>query len=131
MQGGLIMERVAEKNENLWLMVVSPGIWAAHFLLCYITTAVWCAKVVGREGPLGEARMAIAIYTVLALAGIGIVGWIAARRQSYDSETIPHAFDTPGERHPFLGFVTLLLSALSGVATAYVGLAAVFIQTCH
>jgi hypothetical protein len=125
------MERLPEKNESLWLIVVSPTIWAAHFLLCYITTAVWCAKVVGRDGPLGDVRVVIAIYTVLALVGIGIAGWTAFRRHSYGNATVPHDFDTPADRHRFLGFATLLLSGLSAMATFYVALAFVVIETCH
>lgn len=125
------MERLAEKNESLWLLIASPTIWAAHFLLCYITTAVWCAKVVGRDGPLDDVQVAIAMYTLLALAGIGFIGRIAYRRHSYGSEAVPHDFDTPGDRHRFLGFATLLLSGLSAVATFYVGLTAVFITTCY
>ena len=44
-----------------------PTIWAAHFLLCYVTAAIWCAKVAGPDGSLGGVRVAIAVYTVLAL----------------------------------------------------------------
>jgi hypothetical protein len=39
--------QLPEANESLWLLVASPVIWAAHFLLCYGTAAVWCAKVAG------------------------------------------------------------------------------------
>ena len=58
-------------------------IWAAHFLLSYITAAIWCAKVAGPDGSLGVVRVAIAMYTVLALSGIGVIGWSAFRRHSY------------------------------------------------
>lgn len=123
--------RLPEKNESLWLITVSPVIWSAHFLLSYITAAVWCAKVVGRDGSLWGARVAIAVYTVVALVGIGITGWIAFRRHTIGSATVPHDFDTPEDRHRFLGFATLLLSGLSAVGTLYVALAAVFFETCH
>ncbi len=125
------MIKLPEEQESLWLLVISPTIWATHFLLCYITVAIWCAKVVGRDGPLDGIRIAIAIYTALAFIGIGINGWIAFRRHSFGTATVPHDFDTPEDRHRFLGFATLLLSGLSGVGTLYIALAAVFIGTCH
>ncbi|MGB7839915.1 MAG: hypothetical protein WBL40_17580 [Terrimicrobiaceae bacterium] len=39
-----------EKRQSLWLLMISPTIWAAHFLLCYLTAAIWCAKFAGRNG---------------------------------------------------------------------------------
>jgi hypothetical protein len=125
------MTDLPEKKDSLWLLTVSPAIWIAHFLLSYLTAAIWCAKVAGPGGPLGSARTAIAIYTVLALAGIGITGRLGYRRHSFGGATTPHDFDSPEARHRFLGFATLLLSALSAVGTLYVALAAVFIGTCH
>ena len=50
--------RVAERNESLWMLVVSPTIWAVHFGLCYITAAVWCAKAAKVLAPLLDLRMA-------------------------------------------------------------------------
>jgi hypothetical protein len=120
-----------EKKESLWLLTVAPVIWSAHFLLSYITAAIWCAKLAGPGGPLGGARTAIAVYTAVALLGIGITGWIGLRRHTYGDAETPHDFDSPEDRHRFLGFATLLLSALSAVATLYVALAAVFVGTCR
>lgn len=125
------MNRLHEKNESLWILTVSPTLWAAHFLLSYLTAAVWCAKIAGREGSLGTVRVAIAVYTALALLGIGITGWIGYRRHSFGEGETPHDYDTPEDRHRFLGFATLLLSALSAVATLYVALAALFLGTCR
>ena len=120
-----------EKKESLWVLTISPAIWSAHFLLSYATAAVWCAKLAGPGCPLGGARTAIAVYTAVALAGIGLTGWMGFRRHSYGDAETPHDFDSPEDRHRFLGFATLLLSALSAVGTLYVALAAVFIGTCH
>jgi hypothetical protein len=125
------MSQTAEEHQSLWLLTTSPIIWAAHFLLCYITAAIWCEKVVGPGGSLGGARMAIAVYTAIALVVIGIVGWIGYRRHSYGHADLPHDDDTPEDRHRFLGFATLLLSGLSAVATLYTALVAVFIGSCH
>jgi hypothetical protein len=125
------MIELPERNESLWVLIISPIIWTTHFLLCYLTAAIWCAKVAGRYGTLDGVRIAIVVYTVLALIGIGITGWLAFRRHSFGTATVPHDFDTPEDRHRFLGFATLLLSGLSGVGILYVALVAVFIGTCH
>lgn len=125
------MTQLAEKNQSLWLLTVSPGIWAAHFLLCYITASIWCAKLAGSGGSFNTVRVAIAVYTSLAFAGIGIVGWIGYRRHSFGNATVPHDDDTPEDRHRFLGFATLLLSALSAVATLYAALVVIFFRSCH
>jgi hypothetical protein len=121
----------SERNQSLWILTAAPTIWAVHFLLSYLTAATWCGMVVGREGPLSGARIAIAVYTALALAGIAVTGWIGYRRHSAGSSTVPHDFDTPEDRHRFLGFATVLLSGLSAVATIYVALAAVLLERCY
>lgn len=120
-----------ESNQSLWLLIVSPTVWAVHFLACYITAAIWCAKVVGRDGSLGPVRVAIALYTLVALLGIGITGWRGHRRHTLGTARPPHDADTPEDRHRFLGYATLLLSSLSAVATIYSALAAVFMGSCH
>ena len=125
------MNDLPEQDESLWVLTISPTIWAAHFLLSYMSAAVWCEKVVGRDGGLEPIRLAIAICTGLALVGIIIVGWRGFSRHRFDSATGPHDFDSPESRHRFLGFATLLLSALSLVATLFVTLVVVFIRSCH
>ena len=113
------------------MLTASPAIWASHFLLSYITAAVWCAKVAGPGGSLGSVRMAIVVFTAAALLGIGIIGWIAFRRHAFGTATAPHDFDTPEDRHRFLGFATLLLSGLSAVAVIYVAITVAFIGSCN
>lgn len=125
------MSQTAEEHQSLWLLTASPLVWAAHFMLCYITAAIWCEKVAGLGGPLSTVRLAIAAYTAVALVVIGIVGWIGYRRHSYGAADLPHDDDTPEDRHRFLGFATLLLSGLSAVATLYAALVAVFFGSCY
>jgi hypothetical protein len=119
-----------EENESLWFLIAGPVIWAGHFLLCYGTAAVWCAKVVGYGGSLATTRMAIAIYTVLALAAIAVIGWVGYHRHRFGRAELPHDDDTPEDRHRFMGFATLLLASLSAVAVIYAGLVAVFVERC-
>ena len=125
------MSQTSEKHQSLWLLTASPTIWAAHFLLSYATAAIWCAKMVGPDGSLTTVRVAIAVYTMLALIGIGIIGRIGYRKHSFGHAELPHDADTPEDRHRFLGFATLLLSALSAVAVLFAALVAVFFGTCH
>jgi hypothetical protein len=122
--------QVSEDKRGLWLLTASPIIWAAHFLLCYGTAAVWCAKVVGIGGSLATTRVAIVVYTVVALAVIAIIGTIGFRRHRLGGAAVPHDDDTPEDRHRFLGFATLLLSALSAVAVLYAAIVAIFVRIC-
>lgn len=125
------MSPTSEKHQSLWLLTASPTIWAAHFLLSYATAAIWCAKIVGLGGSLTTVRVAIAVYTVLALIGIGIVGRIGYRKHNFGRAELPHDADTPEDRHRFLGFATLLLSTLSAVAVLFAALVVVFFGACH
>jgi hypothetical protein len=116
---------------SLWLLTIGPTIWAAHLLLCYITAAVWCAKFVESGGTLGGVRNAIASYTVVALAGIALIGWEGLRRHRHGTEATTHDLDSIDDRHRFVGFATLLLSGLSAVGVLYAALAATFFETCR
>ncbi|MGK9066297.1 hypothetical protein [Stutzerimonas chloritidismutans] len=123
-------EAPPQERDSLWLITFSPTIWALHFLLSYLATSVWCAKVAGRSGALGDIRVAIGVLTLVALVGIALTGWRGWRKHTFGHATAPHDFDTPGDRHRFLGFSTLLLSGLSFVATIFVALCVVFIRSC-
>lgn len=125
------MPHLPEENESLWLLIASPALWAAHFLLSYCTAAIWCAKFVGADGSLWQVQVAITIYTVAALLGIGIIGQIGYRRHRFGTASLPHDFDSPEDRHRFLGFAMLLLSALSAVAVVYAALVVVFFRSCY
>lgn len=124
-------DELQESRQSLWRPLVPPMIWAAHFLLSYVTAALWCAKVVGRDGSLRGARLAIAIYTLLALAGIAVAGRSGWRKHTFDGSETQHDFDSPSDRHRFLGFATALLAGLSAVATLFTALAAVFLEDCR
>jgi hypothetical protein len=132
------LSRTPDKG-SLWLLTVAPTIWAAHLLLCYVTAAIWCAKAVGPGAPLNGIRSTITWYTVVALVGIVVIGWEGLRRHSYPSatsagdgtEATTHDLDSPEDRHRFLGFATLLLSSLSGVAVLYAAFAATLFDTCR
>ena len=120
-----------ESKEHLRLLVVSPTLWATHFLLCYVTAAIWCAKAGDPGASLEGIRSAIAWYTAVGLIGIAVIGWEGLRRHSHGTEATTHDLDSPDDRHRFLGFATLLLSGLSAVAVAYAAFAETSFDTCR
>lgn len=125
--------RLHEERESLWLLTFGPGLWFAHFLLCYGTVSVWCSKAAdAATGRFGPPQLAVAVYTVAAMAGIAVVGWVGWTRHTYGEDASPpHDYDSPEDRHRFLGFSTLLLAGLSGIATLYVAAAAFLVGTCR
>jgi hypothetical protein len=125
------VEQPLPGHYSLWLLTIAPAIWAAHLLCCYITAAIWCAKVAGPGGALGGIRSAIAWYTAGALIGIALVGGEGIRRHRHGMETTTHDLDSAEDRHRFLGFATLLLAGLSFIATAFVAIVALFFEDCR
>jgi hypothetical protein len=119
-----------EERQSLWLLMTAPIIWATHFLLCYLTAALWCAKLADGNGGFEVVRMAVGLYTLLALIGIGITGTHGLRRHRFGRARLPHDAATAADRHRFLGFATVLLAGLSAVATLYGALPALFIGSC-
>jgi len=120
-----------EPGDNIWILTVAPFIWVVHFLASYLTNAIWCAKYAGSDRAAGEVRLAIMCYTAIALPGICCVGWRAFRRHRRGAAELPHDFASGGDRSRFLGFSTFLLACLSGVATIFTALVAVFVGSCH
>jgi hypothetical protein len=121
----------AEENDSLWVLVAPPSIWAAHFLISYATVAIWCAKVAPAGGALGGARIAVVVFSALALAGIAFFGWRGFVHHRLHAAPPPHDRDTPEDRHRFLGFATMLLAGLSAVAVIYASTVVVFVRSCR
>jgi hypothetical protein len=126
-----VIRDLPERPLHLWLLVAAPTVWAIHFMAAYVTAAVWCAKLAGDGGSLAPARLAIAAYTLLALALLAWIGADGWKRHSYAESILPHDADSPEDRHRFLGFATFLLASLSAVAVVYAALAAVLIESCR
>ena len=124
-------ESLPERPSYLLLLAASPTVWAAHFLLSYCTAAVWCEKFATESGNLGSAGVAIWIFTAVALAAIAGIGWHAWRRHRYGDSELPHDFDSPADRHRFLGFACALLSGFSAVAVLYSALAVALVGSCQ
>ena len=121
-----------ERPMYLVMLAMGPAICMAHFLLSYLTVSIWCSpRFVTPMAPLGPVPWIIGAYTVAALAGIAIVGFSGFKRHRFGSETAPHDSDRPEDRHRFLGFATMLLAALSAVATLFEALPALFFGSCR
>lgn len=116
--------------ERLIWMFLPLVVWALHFLACYITVAVWCAKVVVLHGPLLDARWAVFVYTLGALLLIGLLGFRAWRRYT-DAPALDDLHTTARDRRRFLGFMGLLLSALSAAAVILVAQPTLHFTTCR
>jgi hypothetical protein len=118
-------------RSSLASLVAAPLIWAAHFLLSYATAAIWCAKLAGPDRSLAGARLAIAGYTVAALAAVALIAWRAWRQHRSVDPALPDDRDTAAARHRFLAVATLLLAGLSALAICYAALAAALVGSCR
>lgn len=118
------------KVTPLWKLAISPTVWAVHLLACYITAAVWCAKL-GRDVDLYEVRIAIGVFTVLALVPILWQAVRGYRAHSWGEAELPHDDDTPEDRERFLGFANFLISSLSAIAVIFIAYNAFVFRSCH
>jgi hypothetical protein len=122
------MRIIPREVESLWTLFTAPVVWAAHFLICYVLAAVWCAKR-GDSG-FGVVQVGIAAATLAAVAMILFAAWLAWRQWGFGTHDPPHDDPTARDRRRFQGFATLLLSGLSLVAVLYVALPLLFIDGC-
>jgi amino acid permease len=125
------VSKYPEHQDSLWSLTVPPTIWAVHFLVCYVSAALWCSKAGEAAASIGGIRVVIAVVTVVALVGIAISGVGGYRRHGGGFETTGHDFDSREGRHRFLGFSAMLLAGLSAVATVFTAMPAIFIETCR
>ena len=126
------VRRETGTGTDLWRVVAAPIIWALHFLFCYVFAAIYCEKS-GREAALGDVRIAIAIATAVALAGIGLASrhlW-DVRGRSLTDDDFEYEHNTPEERHRFLSHVALMLCALSAIAVLYIAIPVFYLTSCR
>ncbi|PXA99094.1 hypothetical protein DMC47_05170 [Nostoc sp. 3335mG] len=125
-------ERETGEGTDLWRVIVSPSIWALHFLGCYVAAAVYCEKL-GRDTPLGDIRILVIGLTVAALAGIfwSSAGLWRVWDRSQTDDDFEYEHNTPEERHRFLSHVALMLCVLSAVAVIYVTIPMLYLETCR
>ncbi|TJX01012.1 MAG: hypothetical protein E5X43_08655 [Mesorhizobium sp.] len=116
--------------ETLWTLFTAPVVWAAHFLVCYVGAAIYCAKpeLVGLS--FSAVRAGIAVATVVALSLIALSAWLAWRQWGFGTDDPPHDDPTRRDRTLFQGFATLLLSGLSFIAVIFTAMPALFLTEC-
>jgi hypothetical protein len=121
-----------EKPLYLAMVAAPPAIFITHFVVVYALASIWCAKVAAAvDGRLVGAFWPFAAVTLVAIGGVAWIGWGGYRRHRHGDEEAPHDMDTPGDRHRFLGFATLLLAELSGVGILFVAAAFLAFDTCQ
>jgi hypothetical protein len=78
-------------------------------------------------------RIAVAVATLIALAGIGLSTrhlW-RVRGRSLTDDDFEFEHNTPEERHRFLSHVALMLCALSAIAVLYVAIPVFYLTSCR
>jgi hypothetical protein len=123
--------------DSLWTVIISPTIWAAHFLAVYIWAAILCQKAPGAAlFGLAATRIGIGVLTLVALALIGWAGrvaWTRWRGEEPDdaiSPFEPHDDDTVTARRRFSAYAATLLAGLSAVGVIYQAMPALFLDSC-
>ena len=122
---------IPREVESLWTLFTAPTVWAIHFVVCYAAVAVYCAKAATFGVDFATVRLALAGFTVVALAVIVLSAYLAWRQWGFGSGDPPHDEATRKDRALFQGFATLLLSGLSFVAVVYVAIPLIFIAGCQ
>lgn len=116
--------------ESLWTLFTAPVIWALHFLLCYVGTAIFCEKPDFLGLDFDNLRIAIGALTASALVLIVMSAILAWRQWNFGTVDLPHDDPSRKDRLLFQGYATLLLSGLSFVAIIFTALPALFITQC-
>ncbi|GGG17211.1 hypothetical protein GCM10010924_52820 [Rhizobium wenxiniae] len=122
---------IPREVESLWTLFTAPTIWAVHFIGCYATVAIYCAKAASLDFGFDTVRLLLAGFTVFALAVIVLSAWLAWRQWGFGVHDPPHDEPTRKGRTLFQGYATLLLSGLSFVAVVYAAIPLILIAECQ
>jgi hypothetical protein len=119
---------MTERRESLWTPIIAPVIWALHFTICYIWLTIACGRLAA--GGFDRARTGIGIITAAAIV---VMLWCLIDGFRRHGRRLPDRSNddgTPEDRSRFMAFTTMLLAALSIVATVFVGYAIVAMGGC-
>lgn len=119
--------RLRDLRVTLWTLIVPPGVWAVHFMFCYLWVAVSCA----RQGAFPRFTTAFVIGTLVALGIIVASGAIAWMQSRTPGDPAPHDEGTDIDRLRFLAKSTLLLAGLSFVAVIFTAAPALMLTDCR
>lgn len=123
------MRIIPPEFETFWTLFTAPVVWALHFLACYLSVAIHCAKQ-GGGSQFATLQLILGGVTLAALATIAISAFLAWRQWGFGTTDPPHDEPTDRARKLFQGFATLLLSALSFVAVLFVATPILIIDGC-
>ncbi|NRQ17461.1 hypothetical protein [Ensifer sesbaniae] len=124
------MRLLPKEVDSLWTLFTAPVVWAGHFLICYVSVAIFCAKPGLLSFEFGSLRLGIALVTGATLVAITLSALLAWRQWGFGAHDPPHDDPTRHDRILFQGFATLLLSGLSFVAVVMTALPAMFMTEC-
>jgi uncharacterized membrane protein YhaH (DUF805 family) len=129
----------AFERDSLFSLIVGPMVWAAHFLIVYITAAIACA-----HGFFDDEILGIRIVqligggaTLVALALILdslVLSWRRWRGRPSDGEPTPlppHDSSDVTSRRRFMAYASILLSGIALIATVWQSLPLVFFASCR
>lgn len=116
-------------RRGLWWIVLSPMVWAFHFLACYVTVAIYCEKF-SSNSHHEWLWCLIGGYTAVAVAAIGVIACRSFRGFRQADPPLPYDFDDPSDRTHFIRFTAFLLSLLSLIATLFTALALLIVRSC-
>jgi Kef-type K+ transport system membrane component KefB len=122
---------IPREVETLWTLFTAPVVWALHFITCYATVAVFCAKRLPASFSFDTVRIVLVVVTIAALAVIVLSAYLAWRQWGFGEKDAPHDKPTRSSRTLFQGFATLLLSGLSFVSVVYAAIPLIFIVECQ
>ena len=125
------MELKGQTRDTLWTLILTPTVWAVHFLFSYVAAAFACAPNTLVFETIAGVRIAIAVVTVLALLVVGWTGWRAISEWRSGGGAFPHDQDTAEVRERFMEFSSFLLAALSFVSIIFTALPALLIVDCR
>ncbi len=118
----------ARRPDPVWVPVVAPIVWSAHFMTLYAWAALACGRFTGARSNLDAA---IVVLTVVASAVIAAFLVRASKQLRHQLPRQPYDDPTPEDRSRFMAFTTLLLAAMSLIGTLFVGAAAWAIGGCQ
>jgi hypothetical protein len=119
----------ASPGQSLSTPIIAPVVWSVHFMTCYTWAALACGRLATADR-FGAARTGIVVVTAIAAVAIAACFVTGFRRHGRRLPDQSNDVGTPEDRTRFMAFMTMLLAALSLIATLFVGVAAAAMTRC-